>query len=67
MERRELKSKEKLSNDGTASTEAKKLQEESIQRMSKHSLPMGLPKTVSMRADPLTKAQAFISEVPIIE
>lgn len=54
-------------NDGTATTMAKKMQEESITRMSKHSLPIGLPKTVSMRDDPLKKAQAFLNEVPTIE
>lgn len=67
MERRQQKNKEKYLNDGTATTMAKKMQEESITRMSKHSLPKGLPKTVSMRDDPLKKAQAFLHEVPTIE
>ena len=40
MERRQQKNKEKLSSDGTATIMAKKLQAESIARMSKHSLPM---------------------------
>lgn len=67
IELREQKNKERLSNDGTGTTIAKQLQEESISRMSQHSLPIGLPKTVSMRDDPLTKAQAFLNEVPTID
>ena len=43
------------------------MQEESISRMAKHSLPIGYPKSVSIRDDPLTKAQAFLSQVPTIE
>jgi hypothetical protein len=66
-ELKQQKNKEKLSNDGTATTVAKKLQEESTARMSKHSLPIGLPKSISMRDDPLKKAQAFLTEVPTID
>ena len=63
--------KEKLlaEENGQANNTAivKKLQEESTMRMAQHNLPIGLPKTLSMRDDPLTKAQAFLTEMPSIE
>ena len=64
IEQREQK---KQTNDGTGTTIAKKLQEESIIRMSKASMPIGLPQTVNLRDDPLKKAQAFLYEVPTID
>ena len=69
MELKRKKTKEKLSSEehDQATVEAKKVQQESMSRMAKHNLPRGLPKTVSLRDDPLTKAQAFLTELPTIE
>ena len=63
-----LKEKEVGSDENENNTaSAKKLQAESVARMAQHSLPPGLPKNLSMRDDPLTKAQAFLTEIPQIE
>jgi len=69
LERRRQKLKEKLSNeDGQHVVDvAKKAQHESSSRMAQHHLPIGLPKSVSLRDDPLTRAQAFLTEMPTIE
>lgn len=69
QELKQQKMEEKLLNgeNGQATVVAKKMQEESTARMSKHHLPIGLPKSVSMRDDPFTKAKAFLTELPTIE
>ncbi len=69
LERKRQNLKEKLPNEeGQQPNDiAKKIQRESIVRMSQHHLPIGLPKSVSLRDDPLTRADAFLTEVPIIE
>lgn len=55
------------SGSGSAMDAAKKMQEESMARMAQHSVPFGLPKSVSLRDDPLTRASAFLTEMPLIE
>ena len=67
IKRHKMKEKQSAEENGRATVVAKKMQEESTTRMSKHSLPIGLPKTLSMRDDPLTKANAFLTEMPTIE
>ena len=70
LERKRQKLKEKLSNDEGqqhVNDVAKKIQDESISRMAQHHLPIGLPKSVSLRDDALTRAQAFLTEMPTIE
>lgn len=54
--------------DQRAIEEAKKHQEESVARMSRHHIPIGLPKSVNLRDGPLVRAQAFLNEkIPAIE
>ena len=69
LEFKKKKTQEKISSEehDQATAEAKKIQQESMSRMSKHNLPIGLPKTLTLRDDPLTKAQAFLTELPTIE
>lgn len=69
LERKRQKLKEKLSNEEGQQVidVAKKIQDESTTRMAQHHLPIGLPKSVSLRDDPLTRAQAFLTEMPTIE
>jgi len=69
QEVKKQKMKEKLSaeENGRATVVAKKMQDESTARMSKHNLPIGLPKFLSMRDVPLTKANAFLTVMPTIE
>ena len=69
VKRQKMKEKLLAEENGQANNTAivKKLQEESTMRMAQHNLPIGLPKTLSMRDDPLTKAQAFLTEMPSIE
>jgi len=45
----------------------KKIQAESNTRMAQHSIPIGLPKSLTVRDDPLTKAQAFLTEMPSLD
>jgi len=68
-ERERKKTKEKLqNNEGGEEIDAlKKTQQDSMTRMSQHHLPFGLPKSVNLRDDPLNRAQAFLTEMPVIE
>ena len=68
LERKRQKLKEKSLGEEAqhAIDVAKKIQAEGISRMAKHHLPIGLPKSVSLRDDPLTIAQAFLTEMPAI-
>ena len=61
--------REKFSIDENvpANNEKRKIQQESTNRMAQHTLPKGLPRTLSIRDNPLTKAQAFLTELPCIE
>jgi len=45
----------------------KKQQAEANARMARHNRPLGLPKSLSIRDDPMTKAQVFIAERPHLE
>jgi len=69
IEERQLKKeKEKVPNEGGQEENVlKKTQQDSMTRMAQHHLPFGLPKSVSLRDDPLNKAQAFLTETPVIE
>ena len=56
-------------NDVMASLESpskamKRKQDQASARMAQHSSHVGLPKSVSVRDDPMTKAHAFLAEVP---
>ena len=71
IEEKRRKLREKATSDdneqnGTA-TVKKKIQDESNSRMAQHSVPMGLPKSLTVRDDPLTKAQAFLTEMPQLD
>jgi len=45
----------------------KRKQDQASTRMAQHSGPVGLPKSVSVRDDAMTKAHAFLTEVPNLE
>lgn len=71
LEEKRRKLKEKISSDdneqsGTAAMK-KKIQAESNTRMAQHNVPLGLPKSLTVRDDPLTKAQAFLTEMPNLD
>jgi|AntRauTorckE5430_2_1112549.scaffolds.fasta_scaffold04689_4 hypothetical protein len=69
IEERQLKKeKDKLPNEGGQEFNVlKKTQQHSMTRMAQHHSTFGLPKSVSLRDDPLNKAQAFLTETPVIE
>lgn len=50
-----------------SSAAIRKKQAEAVARMAQHIKLAGLPKALTMRDDPMTKAQAFLSETPYLE
>ena len=71
LEEKRKKLREKASSDdneqsGTAAMK-KKIQAESNSRMAQHSVPIGLPKSLTVRDDPFTKARAFLTEMPDLD
>eukprot|EP00592_Proboscia_alata_P017634 CAMPEP_0194396914 /NCGR_PEP_ID=MMETSP0174-20130528/125252_1 /TAXON_ID=216777 /ORGANISM="Proboscia alata, Strain PI-D3" /LENGTH=657 /DNA_ID=CAMNT_0039193031 /DNA_START=9 /DNA_END=1982 /DNA_ORIENTATION=+ len=66
---RKLREKAAASDDANPGgiAELKKRQKETSKRMAQHSLPIGLPKSLSVRDDPMTKAQAFLTELPHLD
>ena len=51
----------------TSTTANKKKQSEANDRLAKHHHPVGLPKSLTVRDDPMTKASVFITEMPKLE
>ena len=68
LEEKQRKQKEREAN-GEASTKTaiKKMQAQATSRMAQHSMPIGLPHSVSIRDDPMTKAHAFLTEMPCLD
>jgi len=66
MKEREMSMEDNGGEATSNKTAMKKKQAETASRMAKHSMPKGLPSSVSIRDDPMTKAQAFLTELPCI-
>mmetsp|Transcript_37154 Transcript_37154/g.54341 ORF Transcript_37154/g.54341 Transcript_37154/m.54341 type:complete len:645 (+) Transcript_37154:162-2096(+) len=66
--RQKMREKEMSADEGQNNIATiKKMQAEATTRMAQHILPIGLPKSLSIRDDPMTKAQAFLTEMPNLE
>lgn len=68
LEKTSVDDNEGQGNENSTSAAAmKKRQAEANSRMAQHSVPKGYPKSTTIRDDPLTKAQAFLTEMPQLD
>jgi len=74
MEQRRVKMQERLAAADekeraalTSSAALQKQQTEANARLAKHHHPVGLPKSLTVRDDPMTKAQVFMTQIPQLD